>query len=73
MYGRLQTQRPKSRSAVSLHSPIKNQYKCIVKLVEAMESAKCTGKEAVQAIRKFVFSEDFRSTNRYSKNNPKQR
>ena len=37
---------------------IKDQYKCLVKLVEKIESAKYTIKEAVQAIQELDFGED---------------
>ena len=37
---------------------IKNQYECLVKLIEKMESAKYTIKEAVQAIQELDFGED---------------
>ena len=37
---------------------IKDQYECLVKLIEKMESAKYTIKEAVQAIQELDFSED---------------
>ena len=36
----------------------KDQYECLVRLVETMESAKCTIKEVVQAIYKLDFGED---------------
>ena len=37
---------------------IKDQYECLVKLIEKMESAKYTIKEAVQAIQELDFGED---------------
>ena len=37
---------------------IKDQYKCLVKLIEKMESAKYTIKEAVQAIQELDFGKD---------------
>ena len=37
---------------------LKNQYECLVKLIEKMESAKYTIKEAVQAIQELDFDED---------------
>ena len=37
---------------------IKDQYECLVKLIEKMESAKYTIKEAMQAIQKLDFGED---------------
>ena len=37
---------------------IKDQYECLVKLIEKMESAKYTTKEAVQAIQELDFGED---------------
>ena len=43
---------------------IKDQYECLVKLSEKMESAKYTIKEAVQAIQELDFGEDAcKSTN----------
>ena len=44
---------------------IKGQYECLVKLIEMMESAKYTIKEAVQAIQELDFGEDTCSINRY--------
>ena len=40
-------------------------YQCLVNLIENMESAKCTIKEAVQAIQEIDFSEDICNTNQY--------
>jgi len=37
---------------------IKEQYGCLVNLIDIMESAKCTIKEAVQAIQGLDFGED---------------
>ena len=37
---------------------IKDQYECLVKLIEKMDSAKYTIKEAVQAIQELDFVED---------------
>ena len=37
---------------------IKDQYKRLIKLTETMESAKCTIKEAVQAIQELDFGKD---------------
>ena len=51
---------------------IKDQYECLVKLIEKMESAKYTNKEAVQAIQEFDFGEDICNINQYLKKNPKQ-
>ena len=50
---------------------IKNQYECLVKLIEKMESAKYTIKEAVQAM--LDFGEDTCHINQYiKKKNAKQ-
>ena len=48
---------------------IKDQYECLVKLIEKMESAKYTIKEAVQAIQELDFGQDtlVRSTNTLKK------
>ena len=46
---------------------IKNQYECLVKLIEKMESAKYTIKEAVQAIQELDFGEDTCNINQYIK------
>ena len=46
---------------------IKDQYECLVKLIEKMESAKYTIKETVQAIQEFDFGEDTCNINRYIK------
>ena len=52
---------------------IKDQYECLVKLVEKTESAKYTIKEAVQAIQELVFDEDTCNINQYiKKKNAKQ-
>ena len=37
---------------------IKDQYECLVKLIEKMKSAKYTIKEVVQAIQELEFGED---------------
>ena len=44
---------------------IKDQYECLVKLIETMESAKYTIKEAVQAIQELNFCEDTSNINQY--------
>ena len=46
---------------------IKDQYECLVKLIEKMESAKYTIKEAVQAIQVLDFREDTCNINQYIK------
>ena len=46
---------------------IKDQYECLVKLREKMESAKYTIKEAVQAIQELGFGEDTCNINQYIK------
>ena len=46
---------------------IKDQYECLVKLIEKMESAKYIIKEAVQAIQELDFGEDIYSINQYIK------
>ena len=46
---------------------IKEQYKCLVKLIEKMESAKYTIKEAVQVIQELHFGEDTCNINQYIK------
>ena len=46
---------------------IKDQYKCLVKLIEKMESAKHTIKETVQAIQELDFGEDTCNINQYIK------
>ena len=46
---------------------IKYQYECLVKLIEKMESAKYTTKEAVQAFQELVFGEDTCNINQYIK------
>ena len=52
---------------------IKDQYKCLLKLIEKMKSAKYTIKEAVQAIQKLDFGEDACNINQYiKKKNEKQ-
>ena len=52
---------------------IKDQYECLVKLIEIMESAKCAIKEAVQAIQKLDFGKDIWNINQYiKKKNAKQ-
>ena len=44
---------------------IKDQYECLVKLIEKMESAKYVIKEAVQAIQKLDFGEDTCNINQH--------
>jgi len=44
---------------------IKDQYECLVNLIDIMESAKCTIKEAVQAIQGLDFGEDTCNISRY--------
>ena len=52
---------------------IKDQHKCLVKLIEKMEKAKYTIKEAVQAIQELDFGEDTCNINQYiKKKNAKQ-
>jgi len=46
---------------------IKDQYECLVNLIDIMESAKCTIKEAVQAIQGLDFGEDTCNISRYIK------
>ena len=46
---------------------INDQYECLVKLIEKMESAKYTIKEVVHAIQKLEFVEDFCNINQYIK------
>ena len=46
---------------------IEEQYECLVKLVEKMESAKYTIKEAVRAIQELDFGEDTCNINQYIK------
>ena len=46
---------------------IKNQYECLVKLIEKVESAKYTIKEAVQAIQELDFGEDVCNISQYLK------
>ena len=46
---------------------IKDQYECLVKLIEKMESAKYTIKEAVQATQELNFGEDTCNINQYIK------
>ena len=46
---------------------IKDQYECLVKLIEMMESAKCTIKVAVQVIQDLDFGEDICRISRYIK------
>ena len=51
----------------------KDQYECLVKLIEKTESAKYTIKEAVQAIQELAFGEDTCDINQYiKKKNAKQ-
>ena len=47
---------------------IKDQYECLVKLIEKMERAKYTVEEAVQAIQKLDFGKDTCNINQYIKN-----
>ena len=46
---------------------IKDQYECLVKFIEKMESAKYTIKEALQAIQELDFGEDTCNINQYIK------
>ena len=46
---------------------IKDHYECLVKLIEKMESAKYTVKEAVQTIQELDFGEDTCNINQYIK------
>ena len=46
---------------------IKDQYECLVKLIDKMESAKYSIKEAVQAIQELDFGEDTCIINQYIK------
>ena len=46
---------------------IKDQYECLVKLTEKMESAKYTIIEAVQVIQELDFGEDTCNINQYIK------
>ena len=46
---------------------IKDQYKCLVKLIEKIESAKCTFKKVVQAIQELDFGENTCNINHYIK------
>ena len=46
---------------------IKDQYECLVKLIEKMESAKYTIEEAVQAIQEVDFGEETCYINQYIK------
>ena len=46
---------------------IKDQYECLIKLKEKMESAKYTIKEAVQTIQELDFGEDTYNMNQYIK------
>ena len=64
-----------TQAKVSLHKKdlagqqlkIKDQYECVVKLIEKMESAKYTIKEAVQAIQELDVGEDTCNINQYIK------
>ena len=56
----------KSRLAGQLLK-IKDQCECLVKLIEKIESAKYTIKEAVQAIQELDFGEDTCNINQYFK------
>jgi len=69
-FGVMVTQAKVSLQAIGLASQllkIKDQYDCLVKLIETTEIAKCTIEEAVQAILKFDFREDTCNINRYVK------
>ena len=46
---------------------LKDQYECLVKLIEKMESAKYTTTKAVQAIQELDFGEDTCNINQYIK------
>ena len=46
---------------------IKEQYECLVKFIEKMESAKYTIKEALQVIQELDFGEDTCKINQYIK------
>ena len=46
---------------------IKDQYECLVKLIEKMEKAKYTIKEAMRAIQELDFGEDTCNINQYIK------
>ena len=46
---------------------IKDQYQCLVKLIEKMESAKYTIKKAMQAVQELGFGEDTCNINQYIK------
>ena len=46
---------------------IKDQYECLVKLIEKMKSEEYTIKEAVQAIQELEFGEDTCNINQYIK------
>ena len=46
---------------------IKDQYECLVKLIEKMESAKCTIKKTVQAVQELLFGEETCNINQYIK------
>ena len=46
---------------------IKNQYECLVKLIEKTKSAKYAIKQAVQAIQELDFNEDTCNINHYIK------
>ena len=48
---------------------IKDQYECLVKLIEKIESAKYTIKKAVQAIQELDFGKDTCNINQYIKKN----
>ena len=50
---------------------IKDQYECLVKLIEKMESAKHTIEEAVPAIQELDFGEDICNINQYIKKKSK--
>ena len=64
-----------TQAKVSLHKKglagqllkIKDQYECVVKLTEKMESAKYSIKEAIQAIQELDVGEDTCNINQYIK------
>ena len=51
---------------------LKDQYQCLVKLMETVKSAKYTIKDAVQAIQELDLGEDSFTINRYIKKYAKQ-
>ena len=46
---------------------IKDQYECLIKLIEKMESTKYTIKEVIQAIQELDFGENACNINQYIK------